>query len=29
MKVGIPLNILLWLVATAVIPLFWPLVPVP
>ena len=29
MKVGIPLNLLLWLVATAVIPLFWPLVPVP
>ena len=29
MKVGIPLNILLWLVATAVIPLFWPLVPAP
>ncbi|MCQ4346332.1 SLC13 family permease [Pseudomonas stutzeri] len=28
MKVGIPLNILLWLVATAVIPLFWPLLPV-
>lgn len=27
MKVGIPLNILLWLVATAVIPLFWPLLP--
>jgi di/tricarboxylate transporter len=27
MKVGIPLNILLWLVATAVIPLFWPLNP--
>ena len=28
LKVGIPLNILLWLVATAVIPLFWPLLPV-
>ncbi len=27
MKVGIPLNILLWLVATAVIPLFFPLTP--
>ena len=25
MKVGIPLNILLWLVASVVIPLFWPL----
>lgn len=28
MKVGIPLNLLLWLVATAVIPWFWPLTPV-
>ena len=28
MKVGIPLNILLWLVASMVIPLFWPLTPV-
>jgi di/tricarboxylate transporter len=27
MKVGIPLNIILWIVATAVIPLFWPLTP--
>ncbi|MNY52015.1 Sodium:sulfate symporter transmembrane region [compost metagenome] len=27
MKVGIPLNILLWLVASVVIPLFWPLTP--
>jgi di/tricarboxylate transporter len=27
MKVGIPLNLLLWLVATVVIPLFWPLTP--
>ncbi|MNZ30860.1 Sodium-dependent dicarboxylate transporter SdcS [compost metagenome] len=28
MKVGIPLNILLWLVASVVIPLFWPLTSV-
>lgn len=28
MKVGIPLNVLLWLVASVVIPLFWPLTPV-
>lgn len=28
MKVGIPLNLLLWLVATLVIPWFWPLAPV-
>ncbi|THG77795.1 SLC13 family permease [Pseudomonas sp. A-1] len=28
MKVGIPLNLLLWLVATAVLPLVWPLTPV-
>jgi di/tricarboxylate transporter len=28
MKVGIPLNLLLWLVASLVIPLFWPLTPV-
>lgn len=27
MKVGIPLNVLLWLVATLVIPWFWPLSP--
>ncbi|TLX54159.1 SLC13 family permease [Stutzerimonas nosocomialis] len=27
LKVGIPLNLLLWLVGTAVIPLFWPLTP--
>lgn len=27
MKVGIPLNLLLWGVATLVIPLFWPLLP--
>ncbi|SDS89326.1 SLC13 family permease [Pseudomonas oryzae] len=27
MKVGIPLNVLLWLVASLVIPLFWPLTP--
>ena len=27
LKVGIPLNLLLWVVATAVIPLFWPLTP--
>ena len=25
MKVGIPLNLILWVVATLVIPLFWPL----
>lgn len=28
MKVGIPLNLLLWVVATLVLPLFWPLTPV-
>lgn len=28
MKVGIPLNLLLWLVATLVLPLAWPLTPV-
>ncbi len=27
MKIGIPLNVLLWLVASLVIPLFWPLTP--
>ena len=27
MKVGIPLNLLLWAVASVVIPLFWPLTP--
>jgi di/tricarboxylate transporter len=27
-KVGVPLNLLLWGVATFAIPLFWPLVPV-
>ena len=25
LKIGIPLNLLLWLVGTLVIPLFWPL----
>jgi len=28
MKVGIPLNLLLWIVASFVIPWFWPLVPI-
>jgi di/tricarboxylate transporter len=28
MKVGIPLNLILWVVASLVIPLFWPLTPV-
>ena len=28
MKVGIPLNLLLWVVASFVIPWFWPLTPV-
>ncbi|WP_312929206.1 SLC13 family permease [Stutzerimonas nitrititolerans] len=28
LKIGIPLNLLLWLVGTLVIPLFWPLAPV-
>ncbi len=27
LKVGLPLNIVLWIVATFVIPLFWPLSP--
>ncbi len=27
LKVGIPLNLLLWLVGTVIIPLFWPLTP--
>lgn len=27
LKVGIPLNVLLWLAATLVIPWFWPLLP--
>lgn len=27
LRIGIPLNILLWLVASLVIPLFWPLTP--
>lgn len=26
-KIGVPLNIILWLVATAIIPIFWPLTP--
>jgi len=26
-KVGLPLNLILWGVATVLIPLFWPLVP--
>ena len=26
-KVGVPLNILMWIAATIVIPMFWPLVP--
>ena len=25
LKVGVPLNLILWAIATAVIPLFWPL----
>jgi di/tricarboxylate transporter len=28
MKVGIPLNLLLWIVASIILPLFWPLTPV-
>jgi di/tricarboxylate transporter len=28
MKVGIPLNLLLWVVASIILPLFWPLTPV-
>ncbi len=27
LKIGIPLNLLLWMVGTLVIPLFWPLTP--
>ena len=27
-KIGLPLNVLLWITATLVIPIFWPLVPV-
>ena len=26
-RVGLPLNLLLWAVATLIIPIFWPLVP--
>lgn len=26
-KIGLPLNVLLWLVATCIIPIFWPLYP--
>ncbi|MDP2225905.1 MAG: SLC13 family permease [Moraxellaceae bacterium] len=29
MRLGLPLNILVWLLGTALIPLFWPLVPAP
>ena len=28
MRIGIPLNLILWVVASFVIPLFWPLTPV-
>ncbi len=28
-RIGLPMNILLWLTATLVIPIFWPLVPWP
>ena len=27
LKVGVPLNLLLWAAATVIIPLFWPLSP--
>jgi di/tricarboxylate transporter len=26
-KVGAPLNVILWLVASVLIPIFWPFVP--
>jgi di/tricarboxylate transporter len=28
-KIGAPLNILLWIVASILIPIFWPFVPKP
>ena len=27
-RVGLPLNVILWIVASLLIPMFWPLVPV-